>query len=244
MGTNSGTATKLPFAWVFLLAPFGIVGTSFVFLVLGVIARGDPAPLIEDLGFTSIRSFSMLAYVLVSATAVLVLYILLKRAGMGMKDVGFRGRFSSKATVYAFIAFAIAWTMYPVTEFILGKLGLSMYWDSGREAPLSPGSVFDGIATFISAVILAPLTEDTLFRGYMLSMFRQRYSSITAVLLSAVIFAALHLPFFGPGLAIYMLPWTLISCYLFLKFDDLYSAMLFHVTNNLAAYIIYPLTSS
>ena len=45
MGTNSKPTAKLPFVWVFLLAPFGIVGTSFVFFVLGFIARGDPTNL-------------------------------------------------------------------------------------------------------------------------------------------------------------------------------------------------------
>lgn len=232
---------KLPFAWIFILVPFAIVFTCLVFFLFGLLARGNPISIIKSLGFDDIRTFAVLVSTLGTGVAVLVLYLLLRRVGMGMKDVGFRGKLSLKGAIYAFIAFIGAWIIYGPIEFALGKLGVSMYWNSVREIPLSLESRIDIIVAVVGSVILAPLTEDTIFRGYVLSMFRQRCKTTTAVALSVLIFAILHLPFLGVGLAIYLVPWTIISCYLFLKFDNLYSAMLFHGVNNLSVYVIYPL---
>ncbi len=47
-------------------------------------------------------------------------------------------------------------------------------------------------ASLFGMLIVAPITEELLFRGWMLRGFRAHYSTRTAVLLSSVMFAAVH----------------------------------------------------
>jgi membrane protease YdiL (CAAX protease family) len=48
-------------------------------------------------------------------------------------------------------------------------------------------------AFVFSAVILAPLAEEIVFRGFFFAGFRQRYGWVPAVLISSAIFGASHL---------------------------------------------------
>lgn len=51
----------------------------------------------------------------------------------------------------------------------------------------------DGIYSVISIIIIAPLTEEIIFRGIILEGFLSRYSSVKAVIWSSIIFAVFHL---------------------------------------------------
>jgi hypothetical protein len=50
----------------------------------------------------------------------------------------------------------------------------------------------------MGAVILAPLIEETIFRGALYQYLRSRFGVLTAVVLSATLFGAIH-PYNGPG---------------------------------------------
>jgi hypothetical protein len=50
-----------------------------------------------------------------------------------------------------------------------------------------------GLSSLIAVVIVAPLTEEPLCRGLIMGGFLRRYTAATAVLVSALLFAALHL---------------------------------------------------
>lgn len=52
------------------------------------------------------------------------------------------------------------------------------------------------IIIFIAAVIIAPLTEEVYFRGFLYRALRNRYSQGMAISISSVIFSALHFDFY------------------------------------------------
>jgi len=55
------------------------------------------------------------------------------------------------------------------------------------------GDVFSGgLGMVIVLVVVAPLTEELLFRGLILRGFMQRYGTVAAVLLSTLLFALIH----------------------------------------------------
>lgn len=90
-------------------------------------------------------------------------------------------------------------------------------------------------------VILAPLTEDTIFRGYVYQALAQRMNKCAAIAGSSLIFALLHIQFFGPGMAIWILFFGTASAWLYSRFNSIYPSLLFHALNNLWAYIILPM---
>lgn len=85
---------------------------------------------------------------------------------------------------------------------------------------------------FISAVILAPLLEEFIFRGIILNGLLKKVSPIKAILLSSFLFAFVHLN-----------PWQFVSAFLiglimgwvYFKTGNLLYAIFIHFTNNFLA---------
>lgn len=56
-----------------------------------------------------------------------------------------------------------------------------------------PSNPFNSIASILSIVILVPIFEEIIFRGYILKGFLSTYSSRKAIIASAIIFGVVHL---------------------------------------------------
>ncbi len=60
-------------------------------------------------------------------------------------------------------------------------------------------SQFDYLLVFITFVIMAPLAEELLFRGYLLGKVSKKWSKWIAVVATAAVFGLLHVPGFTDG---------------------------------------------
>ena len=78
-------------------------------------------------------------------------------------------------------------------------------------------------------VVLAPVLEETLFRGILINRWGVRWGVPTAVLASSVAFGILHVNPVGIGIV------GLVTALLYLKTGTLIVPILFHATNNLLA---------
>lgn len=167
------------------------------------------------------RIFSLLIYTLATGIAVIVYMGLLKSQGMTMKAAGYRGRLTWKGAMAAVIAVVIvSFIVYPLIEMGLRSAGVPMYWTTGQIAPVNQNTLQDMLLGILVTVILAPLTEDTIFRGYVYQAFAQRMHR----------WMAIWILFFGTA-----------SAWLYSRFDNIYPSLLFHALNNLWAYIILPM---
>ena len=100
------------------------------------------------------------------------------------------------------------------------------------------------IVTFISLVILPPIAEEIVFRGYLYGSMKKWLPKIFAAIVTSVIFASAHLiegvggPLWVGALDTFILSMVLV--YLREKSDGLYASMTLHaLKNGLAYYIIY-----
>jgi membrane protease YdiL (CAAX protease family) len=230
----------LSLKWLYL-AWFSLVFTTLVIGTIGAIARGDPERVVLKWGIGDFAIFAIGLYTIGMIVAVLLLYHLLKRNGLGWSEVGLKGKLSLAATGYALAGVTIAFFLYPLVERILGVAGISMYWGGTRTSHLNLKSALDVILACTFAVLLGPVAEEIVYRGYILTMFtKARQNVLAAVVLSVLIFTSTHV-FFGQGMLVYIFLWAFIPAFLYLKFDSLYPAILFHVLNNLIAYVLLPL---
>lgn len=99
------------------------------------------------------------------------------------------------------------------------------------------------ILAFIGLVILPPLGEETLVRGYLYSGLRSKLKFVPALLITSVMFGAAHLQTDNGQLV-----WTvaldtfllsLVLVYLREKTGVLYAGMLVHLLNNLVAFFVH-----
>lgn len=190
---------QLPLWWILILAPLGYAGTNLFHWLA--------SPEIQELtGIGQYRIFSLLVYTLATGIAVIVYMALLKGRGMTMKAAGYRSRLTWKGAMAAVVAVVVvSFIIYPLTEKGLGAAGVPMYWTTGQIVPVSQHTLQDMLLGIFVSVILAPLIEDTIFRGYVYQAFAQRMHRWTAIAGSSLLFAFLHIRFFGVGMAIWIL---------------------------------------
>jgi membrane protease YdiL (CAAX protease family) len=102
-------------------------------------------------------------------------------------------------------------------------------------------TALDSAIAFLALVLLPPLGEETLVRGYLYSGLRQRFRFVPAMLLTSVFFGAAHLQTgMGPGLlwaaGLNTFVLSLVLVYLREKTSALYAGILVHALNNAIAF--------
>ena len=138
----------------------------------------------------------------------------LKRDGASMKELGFRG---TKIKNYALIPL-----------FLL----LVVVYDLTYPSKVKAKTLFDLLVLTVIPVLIAPLLEEILYRGYLLTALTQRFETKKAVILDSLIFSSIHYAF-GVKCVLFAFFWSLLSCYLYLKAESLYPSTVFHSLTNL-----------
>ena len=96
---------------------------------------------------------------------------------------------------------------------VLGRLGLTMHWGKGvlfgllgflalaavvgaqHNSRLSRFAIPTDPATWLNAIISAPVAEEVLFRGLVFRLLLERLTVWSALAVSALLFALVHLPY-------------------------------------------------
>lgn len=102
----------------------------------------------------------------------------------------------------------------------------------------------DNLLAFISLVILPPLGEETLVRGYLFSGLRKFWRFAPALVFTSLLFGLAHLEFGSGGplvwaAAIDTAILSVVLCFLREKTGALYAGMLVHMLNNLIAFGVH-----
>ena len=106
------------------------------------------------------------------------------------------------------------------------------------------------VATWLNAVLTAPLAEELVFRGLIFRVLREHYRVPVALLASAVLFASIHLPYWwmagqmtGAALTLQlavMFGYGLLFAALFQWSASLWSPLVCHWLNNLLMVSLRP----
>ncbi len=89
--------------------------------------------------------------------------------------------------------------------------------------------------TFLLGVIIAPVTEEPLFRGYILRGFLQHYPERKAILYSAVLFGAMHI---HPAAFISLSLWGCVVAWIFLRTGSLIPCLFVHALTNFLVWTV------
>jgi membrane protease YdiL (CAAX protease family) len=73
----------------------------------------------------------------------------------------------------------------------------SGFHPTAAEAALRPNSLVRLVVSVLVAGVLAPIAEEAYFRGLLLDWFQQKFPPALAAVVTAIIFAAVHLRFIG-----------------------------------------------
>jgi membrane protease YdiL (CAAX protease family) len=154
-----------------------------------------------------------------------------------LRAIGWR-RPEWMGVVYALAGFFVYFVVYAVLLSIATHLFPSLNVNQKQQLGFNnaTGTINLWLA-FVSLVVLPPLAEETVFRGFVFTGLRNRFTPVWAAVITSVLFASAHLEF-GSGqpllwvAAIDTFTLSLVLCYLRQKTDSLWPGIFLHALKN------------
>jgi uncharacterized protein len=213
-----------------LIGILALLTGGFVWLVLTAIVtpHGNPTEKQES-------ALALWAMVIIQGALVLWLWVWLKlRYRVGLRRLGLRYRPGDLAAGVAAAVGGLAavWIVSGIANLISRII-------SGDDIPI-PDQLppLHGTTQLIfaaaAAIIVAPVTEEMFFRGFIYQALRRWRGVPFAVILSAAVFAITHI---APLLIIGIFPLGIIFAYLFERRASLGATIVAHMTYNLIGFI-------
>jgi len=218
--------------WVlasFVVAQLVLVALLYVFNWIGVVFALDSA--------TFNFVFAALSYALSLAIAVGVPWIVKKRR-VSLADVGL-SRLPSWMDIgmapagFVVYLLASASLVYVITQVIPG-FNADQTQEVGFE---NISQRYEYLLAFITLVVVAPVAEETLFRGFLYGKLRKTVPIWLAMILTSVLFGAVHGQW-NVGVDVFVL--SLVMCSLREVTGSIWAGILLHMMKNgLAFYLLF-----
>jgi membrane protease YdiL (CAAX protease family) len=182
-------------------------------------------------------------YILIAETlAVGAIYLFLKRRGLSLAAIGLK-KPRLRDPLYGLAALPAYFLIYLIAIGIISHFipGLNI----NQEQHIGFNSVHGTVQltmTFISLVIVPPLAEEIMIRGFLYSSLRKALKIIPAALIASLIFAAAHLPEGGAAGPLYIAAidtfvLSLVLVYLREKTGSLWASITLHALKNGIAFV-------
>jgi membrane protease YdiL (CAAX protease family) len=168
-------------------------------------------------------------------------YLFLKRYKLGFAGIGLkRPRWSDAG--WGLLAVPVYFVFYLVAIAVVSHFVPSL--DVNQEQQIgfnNVSGVIPMLLTFISLVLLPPLAEEIMVRGFLYSTLKKAFPTIIAVILTSLIFASAHLPE-GKGGLLYIAALdtfilSLVLIYLREKTGRLWASITLHACKNGVAFL-------
>lgn len=213
-----------------------VVGT---FLVLGY-ARLSGVPNVKSWVDQTGPQFAY--YLIAEGLAIALVYLFLKSRKAGWKTIGLSGLPSWRDAKNVLLGFAV---YFPI---LIASFALAKYWfpslnlDQPQQIGFAHSHGWGLVLVFICLVVLPPVTEEILMRGFFFTGLRSRLSVVWSLLATSLLFAIAHLEF-GSGApllwsaAIDTFLLSVILVWLRLRTGRLWSSIGLHMLKNFLAFL-------
>lgn len=187
--------------------------------------------------------FAQFIYVAIAeALTVFAVVQFLKHYKISLKLIGIK-RFKGEDVLYALTGFGIYFISYAIVLQIVTKLIPSLNVNQQQQIGFNNAAgVGQLVLTAISLVILPPIAEEILMRGFLYTSLKKSLPKIVAALITSIIFATAHLEF-GQGApllwvaAIDTFVLSLVLVFIRERTGRLWGSMGVHALKNTVAFI-------
>lgn len=216
--------------WILIIPPLVfLVLTILASLVIGFSVQGDPEGI--ESGMTGAVPYILLGTQLLMA---LFLWRFMKAEGMTLAGIGWKLVKGQEPRREMLTAIGVAVPLVLLNQFLLLPIVEWLQIHAGDYVPAGAVGQTLGatvIVTAVSAVLLAPFVEESLYRGYATRRLRDRFGPMAAFLVVMVFFGLLH---WAQGLwpMVYAMVVHAILAGLVMWRRNLYAAWLTHLLFN------------
>jgi len=200
-----------------------LITVSFVFLI-GMIS--SIAMMIIKNGLEHMALISGMA----QAAYLLIVVLILKTKKIdikntyGLKVLSYKAYILPVIAAFCFSAFSnIIQSVAPIPQELIGGMSEDM------EKSM--------VAFVLSVFLLAPFVEEFVFRGLIMTKLRKHTSVVTSILISALLFALIHIMAGGVVTMIHAFLGGIIFALAYEKTKSLYVAIVAHIFGNVGGYI-------
>jgi membrane protease YdiL (CAAX protease family) len=219
---------------VFVLSWLGLP----ILILLGIRQLAPFVPIAHTL-LEMFRTGDIVAsFVFAVADAVLALglmAIFVHRYHARWRDLGWRRSgiiWSLAYVVAAFFAFIIlVQVAFVVVQFLFPQFNAAQ---KQSNEFLGATSATSKRLALVALVILPPIVEETVFRGFIFPAFSKRYGTIAGAIISSILFGFAHLQY---NISVYTIVLGLILCFMYVKLRSIFPGMALHMLNNYIAYL-------
>lgn len=180
---------------------------------------------------------------LVEAATLLLLHIFLMPKKLSFRSLGLD---TPKAAfiAYALSGFAVYFIMYIAGLILVKRLFPGLNLDQKQELGFDTSTQGSSLwPIFISLVVLPPLTEEIVVRGFLFGGLRTKLPFVSSAIIASALFAAAHLSEGGSGGLLWVAGvdtfiLSLVLCYLRDKTGSLWPSIGVHALKNGLAFIV------
>lgn len=218
----------------------GLVLSLFV-LVTGIsvgLAAGGPGAIAGQFYFV----------LLSDALILLAMWLFLRSRRAKLQQLGFSRRPALTDVGYALLGYAGYFALLIAAIFVVGNLtevNLNQKQELGFDALFSDSQK---LMALVALVILPPIVEEIVFRGFLFTGLRTKMKFVTATIITSLLFASPHLLASSEGLlwiaGVDTLVLSFVLCYLREKTGALWAPIAVHAIKNAIAYMLLISTAS
>lgn len=235
LGQPAGLVVKT--VAVFVISQF--IAVLLVELAVAILYRGRS----QDV-FNSSITAQFFFVLIAESLAVWLVWFLLKRRKLSLAAIGFSRRPKKSDLAWAAKGYAAAFLLAVLSSVIvsvfLPHVNLSQKQNLGFN---NISGASGNVLAFIALVILPPLGEEPLMRGYLFSGLRRHWRFVWALAATSLLFGLAHLEVgsgtplvWGAAIETFFL--SAVLCYLREKTGVLYAGILVHMLNNVLAFFV------
>ena len=175
--------------------------------------------------------------------AVWMIAWLLKRAHVLPRRIGLIAP-AARDVLYALVGYGLYFISYLVVIILAGALLPTLDFDQEQQIGFDSAVTSAELAmTFVSLVVLPPIAEEIMFRGFLFTSLRAKMRLRYAVIITSLLFGIAHLQFGAdaPLLWVAAIDTFILSCFLCLlreRSGSLWPSILLHAIKNGVAFFI------
>jgi membrane protease YdiL (CAAX protease family) len=215
--------------WVlvaFFAGQFLVVGALFVYRQLGLSFEGVNEAVFQTVVTAAVFTCSLIIAIFVPQK---ILQVTVTKKQLGLTRLP--SWFDILAGPLAFIPYLIlAAVILAITQALFPSFDVAQHQDVGFRN-LYGGWEYS--LAFFTLVVIAPVAEETLFRGYLYGALRSRVGIVLAALATSVLFGALHGQW-NVGLSVFAL--SLVMCGLRELTGSIWAGIILHMVKNFIAF--------
>lgn len=173
-----------------------VLGGLLVYLPL-ILAGWEEARITSLLTDNTLGQF--LGVAVIQSIGVLLLIRFLRRRKSNLKAIGWFDRPRLKDFILALSGYGVYFVLYIIVVLLASKLVPSLNINQEQEIGFKNVTDLQLPLVFISLVVLPPLVEELLMRGFLYTSLKSKWPKIVAILVTSFIFAIAHLQAGSPA---------------------------------------------